>query len=99
MSISAQDVGHIANLARTELSKEDAQKFEVELSAILQFIDTLNTLDTSDVLPVRGGTLLTNQMREDSRLDADLENKRDKLMDAVPEKKGEWVKVRAIFES
>lgn len=95
--ISSKDVEHIAHLARIELSREDTQKFEGELSAILRFIDALNTLDTSDVLPVRGGTLLTNQTREDSRLDTDLENKQDKLMSAVPEKKDGWVKVKAIF--
>lgn len=96
--ISSKDVEHIAHLARIELGEEDAQKFEGELSEVLQFIDTLNTLDTSNVLPVCGGTLLFNQMREDGQLDINLENKQDKLMDAVPEKRSGCVKVRAIFQ-
>jgi len=37
MSISPQDVSHIAHLARIELADEEKVKFEKELSAILDF--------------------------------------------------------------
>ncbi|MBI2056011.1 MAG: Asp-tRNA(Asn)/Glu-tRNA(Gln) amidotransferase subunit GatC [Candidatus Sungbacteria bacterium] len=98
MSISPKDVEHIARLARIELSPEETVKFEKELSGILQFIASLNTLDTSGVLPVRGGTLLTNKMRRDEIIDDNIEGKSAELMEAVPEKKEGWVKVKAIFE-
>ena len=98
MSISRKDVQHIANLARIELNAEEEVQFEKDLSGILEFVDTLNKVDTTNVDPMDGGTTLQNSMRQDSQVSEDLEGKSANLIAAVPEKKENWVKVRSVFE-
>lgn len=97
--ITQKDVEHIAHLARIELTGEEVQKFTSELAGILQFIEKLNEIDTKDVTPVRGGSMLTNEMRDDRGAQESIENKQSHLLDAVPEKKEGWVSVKAIFEN
>ncbi|MBI3273570.1 MAG: Asp-tRNA(Asn)/Glu-tRNA(Gln) amidotransferase subunit GatC [Candidatus Colwellbacteria bacterium] len=98
MPITTQDVLHIAKLARIKLTPEEVEKFTSELSTILQFIEKLKELDTTEVPPVRGGSLLINQKREDIQMDSNLEQKQEVLLQMVPHKEKEWVKVKAIFE-
>lgn len=99
MSISHYDVKHIARLARIELSPDEIAQFQKELSGILDFVEKLNELDTSDVEPTTGGTTLTNRMREDAVLDATLCKKHDTLVHAAPEISDHYIKVRQIFQS
>ena len=96
--ITHKDVEHIVNLARIELTDQEQKKFEKELSAILGFVEKLNEVDTAGVEPLTGGTLLENMMREDEQIDDSLEGKSSVLMEAVPEKKDGWVKVKAVFQ-
>ncbi len=98
MSISQKDVEHIANLARIKLSEEEKIKFTSELSDILNFVEKLNEVDTSAVEPMAGGTLLQNETRPDKQIDISLENKQAEMLAAVPDKKGEWVRVKAILK-
>ncbi len=98
MSISNKDVEHIAHLARIELTPEEIKKFELDLSSILNFIETMSTLDTSDITPVRGGTLLSNETRKDEMIDDNIEHKHASLVEALPKKKDNWAKVKAIFD-
>ena len=51
MSISIQDVEHVAKLARLELSEEEKAKFAEQLGAILKYAQKLNELDTENVPP------------------------------------------------
>ena len=96
--ITHKDVKHIARLARIELSPEEEQKIEKELSAILEFVEKLNEVDTSGVEPMTGGTSLENIMRADGQIDTSLEGKSAELMESAPEKKDGWVKVKAVFD-
>lgn len=96
--ISPKDVHHIADLARIELTTEEERKFTGELSAILEFVEKLNEVNTQNVEPLAGGTTLENVMRPDEEIDKSLEGKSVELLNAAPEKKEEWVKVRAVFE-
>lgn len=98
MGISKKDVEHIADLARIKLSEEEKTKFTSELSAILDFVEKLNEVDTSAVEPMAGGTLLQNETRLDKQTDLSLENKQREMLLQVPDKKEGWIKVRAIFE-
>ena len=97
MSITQKDVDHIADLARIELNTEEKKMFETELSAILSFVETLNEIDTDNIKPVTGGTLLKNIMREDEQKDAYLEQKSAMLMEAAPDTKDGFVKVKSVF--
>lgn len=98
MSISKKDVEHIAKLARIEIGEKEKERFAVELSSILGFVEKLNEADTADIKPAAGGTLLENEMRPDEAVDAALDGKQVEILAAVPERKDSWVKVRSVFE-
>ena len=48
MSVSSDDVRHIAQLARLELSDEEVERFRRELSTILGYVEQLETLDAGN---------------------------------------------------
>lgn len=59
------DVKKVAKLANLELTKEESNKFEVQLSAVLEYIERLNELDTKDVKETSQVTGLENVTRSD----------------------------------
>ncbi len=52
MPITRTDVEKIAELARLELTAEETESFTIQLASILNHIDKLNELDTSNVEPM-----------------------------------------------
>ncbi len=97
MPITTEQVEHIAHLARIELNEHEKKIFETELSGILTFVEKLNELDTKDVEPVNGGTLLRDVMREDEQIDTYMEGKSADIVDAAPQKANGFVKVKSVF--
>ncbi len=65
MRVSVQDVEHIARLARLALTEQEKQLYQEQLSKILEYIEQLNELDTSDVQPTSHVVGLKNVLRED----------------------------------
>jgi aspartyl-tRNA(Asn)/glutamyl-tRNA(Gln) amidotransferase subunit C len=65
MTISREDVIHVAKLARLELSEAEIAQLTVQLSDILEHADRLQGLDTSDVPPTSHPIPLANVLRED----------------------------------
>ena len=55
----------VAKLARLDLTDDEVAEFSNELSAILEYIEKLNELDTDGVNPTTGAVELFNVMRED----------------------------------
>ncbi len=51
MSLSRKEVEHIALLARLELSEEELEQYQGQLSAILEHVAALQELDTSKIPP------------------------------------------------
>lgn len=98
MSITPEQIEHIAHLARIELDGETKKNLERDLPGILSFVETLNELDTQNIEPVNGGTLLTNVMRSDEQIDDYMEKKSAQLMEAAAQKKGNLIKVKSVFE-
>ncbi|MDX9992776.1 MAG: Asp-tRNA(Asn)/Glu-tRNA(Gln) amidotransferase subunit GatC [Anaerolineales bacterium] len=49
MSLSLQEVEHIATLARLDLTAEEKERYRVQLSAILEHVARLQELDTSSI--------------------------------------------------
>lgn len=65
MSVTTKDVEHIAELARLEFTPQEKEKFTHQLNEILQYMEKLNELDTSDVEPLSHVIELSNVFRED----------------------------------
>ncbi len=64
-TLSAADVRAIADLARLELSERDVARYQRQLSAILDYFQKLEELDTSHIDPTSSVLPLTNVMRLD----------------------------------
>lgn len=103
MAITKKDVQHIAKLARIELAPDEETKFENDLSAVLEFVNTLNKVNTEDTKPLTGGIDAVNIMRKDDAIEtlSAREQKLERaarLVTAAPEHKNGFVKVKSIFE-
>lgn len=66
MKISRKEVEHVAKLARLELKEEEIEQFSHQLSAILEYMDQLNELNTDGVEPTSHVIAFTNVFREDA---------------------------------
>ena len=63
--IAIKEVEHVANLARLEFSEEEKKKLAEQLSRILDYIEQLNELDTTDVEPTSHVIPVKNVVRPD----------------------------------
>jgi aspartyl-tRNA(Asn)/glutamyl-tRNA(Gln) amidotransferase subunit C len=52
MKVTEKDVAYVADLANLELTDQERQRMLRDLNSILDYIDRLNELDTSDVPPM-----------------------------------------------
>jgi aspartyl-tRNA(Asn)/glutamyl-tRNA(Gln) amidotransferase subunit C len=65
MSLTREEVEHVARLAHVGLSEEDVDKFRGQLSQIVDYFEVLNRVDTSGVPPTSQALPLENVMRPD----------------------------------
>lgn len=63
--LSREDVLKLARLARLDLSEEEIETFQDQLSEILQYVEQLQRVDVSGLNPTNQVTGLTNVMRDD----------------------------------
>jgi aspartyl-tRNA(Asn)/glutamyl-tRNA(Gln) amidotransferase subunit C len=64
-TLTADQVRHIAKLARLRIADDEVEKYATELTKILGYIDMLNEVDTSGVEATAQVTGLTNSLRPD----------------------------------
>lgn len=65
MSLSIEEVRHIARLARLDLSEEEIQRYSQQLSDILVYADRLRQIDTGDIPPTASVLPPRSILRED----------------------------------
>lgn len=95
MALTRSQVEHVARLARLSLSEEEKGAFTEQLSRILEHVESLNRLDTTDVPPTYHAVALQNVLREDkphTSLD------REKVLAQAPEAEAGCFKVPKITE-
>ena len=95
MTISIQDVEHVANLARLELSEEEKVQYTEQLNAILKYVEQLNELDTTGVEPTSQAMPMFNVMRED---EAKLVCTREEAFLNAPDEEDGHFRVPAVME-
>ena len=52
MSLTLQDIGRIANLARLELSPAQSERMRVQLNGFFDIVEQMNAVDTTGVEPL-----------------------------------------------
>lgn len=65
MKITREEVEDVAVLARLELTEEEKDIFTGQMDAILAYVDKLNELDTSGVIPTAHAVPMENAFRDD----------------------------------
>lgn len=65
MIITDEIIDYVSSLARLDLSSDEKTKIKGEIEKIIDYMDVLNTLDTTDVEPMSHVLPVTNVFRED----------------------------------
>lgn len=65
MKITRNEVGHVAKLARLALPDEDLDALTGQMDAILDYVEKLNQLDTSGIIPTAHAVPMENAFRAD----------------------------------
>jgi aspartyl-tRNA(Asn)/glutamyl-tRNA(Gln) amidotransferase subunit C len=65
MKITPQEISHVANLARLNMSQEEVEAMARQLDEILTYVAKLNELDTEDIKPTTHAISIVNAFRED----------------------------------
>lgn len=94
MSIDEAQVKKIAKLAKIKLSDDEITSYAGQCEKILQYVEKLNELDTSNIAPLAHVHDLTNVLREDVQKGSD---NREKYLKNAPDKKGPYFKVPTVI--
>ena len=94
MKITKEEVMYVAELARLDLDEASTEMFVNQIGKILEYVATLNRVNTDNVSPTSHAIFLTNAFREDeSKKHLD----RDMALSNAPEKEnGNFVVPRVI---
>ena len=96
MSLTDRDIEHIAALSRLAVSEEEKKLFATQLSSILAYVSELSQVDTSGIeygYHVEG---LEDVMDADAVLPSD-DATRAALLDSMPDRAGDLLKVKSVF--
>lgn len=66
MSVTKKEVNYVADLARLQFSDEESESLAEDMNQILDYMTTLEELDTSDVEPLEHVIDLEYRLREDT---------------------------------
>lgn len=94
-TLTFEEVKHVASLAKLNLSDEDLDKFQKQLTDIVVFVRSLKEVNTENVEPTSQVTGLENVFREDEVKPSFTQEA--SLSNAKRKHKGYFV-VDAIFE-
>lgn len=96
--ISSGEVKKIAGLARIDVTDDQVEKYQAELSAILDFVGQLSKADTSGVDPIRQITGLESVERKDEDKKLIDQNIGADLVGMAPENQNGYVVVPEIMK-
>ena len=65
LNISKQEVMHVADLARLDLDEESIDRFAGQIGKILEYVDTLNKIDTKGITPTSHAIFFFYAFRND----------------------------------
>lgn len=95
MSISKEEITHIAELSRLELSPEEIAKFGTQLSSILDYVGQLKGVKTKNIEPTAQVSGLVDVWRHDEVKEWDKEEIASALSQG--ELEGGQIKVKRVL--
>ena len=94
--LSKKEVEHIAKLARISLVQKEIEKFQKELSSILDYVEKLKEVDIEGITPTSHSIAIENVMREDECISQTPELKK-KLIEKFPDIEKGYLKTKSIL--
>ena len=95
MAVTKKEVEKIAQLAKLKLSEKEKEKFTGQLNIILEYMEKLNELDTTEVEPLSHPLELSNVFRED-KVKPSLPV--EKALQNAPARSGNYFKVPKVIK-
>jgi len=95
MKLSREEVEHIAELAKVGLTEEEKTLFQEQLSAILEYAEMLQQVDTAAIPPTATVLPLRNVMRPDEVRPS---LPREDVLANAPQSEDGYFRVKAILE-
>ena len=95
MSVSPEQVRHIAKLARIAMSEEELERLVPELNAIIGWVEQLGEVNTDGVEPLTAVIEQRLRLREDKVTDGDC---RDAVLANAPEAEHGFFAVPKVIE-
>lgn len=95
MSVTADQVRHIANLARIAMSDEEIERLVPELNNILGWVEQLGEVDTDGVEPLATVVEQELRLRDDEVTDGDC---RDDILANAPQAEHGFFAVPKVIE-
>jgi len=93
--ISSEDILKLAKLSKLQLSEAEIEKFKDEISAILDYVEKLSSVDTEGLEPTSQVTGLENVTRSDEIIDYSAKPK--ELLSNAPSTEKNQFKVKRIL--
>jgi aspartyl-tRNA(Asn)/glutamyl-tRNA(Gln) amidotransferase subunit C len=95
MKLTLAQVEHIAELAKLALSDDEKSRYQEQLSAILEYAERLQTVDTSAIPPTATVLPLRNVMRADEPHDS---MSREDVLANAPQAEADCFRVQAVLD-
>ena len=95
MTLTREEVEHIAELARLTLTDEEIARYSEQLSAILEYFASLQTLDTTDISPTSSVLAARSVLRPDEPRPG---LSKDDLLRNAPETEANQFRVPPVLE-
>jgi aspartyl-tRNA(Asn)/glutamyl-tRNA(Gln) amidotransferase subunit C len=95
VKITKKEVEYVARLARLSLSEAEKEKMTAQMDSILEYMGTLNKLDTKNVEATSHVLPLSNVWREDTVKPS---LSREEMLANAPEQAEGFFKVKKVIE-
>ena len=97
--LAREEVLHVAALAQLTLSEKEIQKYQGELSEILEYVGQLKKVDTRNIPETSQVTGLENVFREDLSEDRQPCLSQEEALQNAPHTEKNMIKVKAILKA
>ena len=95
MKVTRETIQHVADLARLNLTETEKERLTSDMEKIISYVDKLNELDTSGILPMEHVIPIRNVLREDK---AEKSYDREKILANAPLSEDGCFKVPKVVE-
>lgn len=94
LKLTLDEVKHVAELAKLELTPKELKKFQIQLSQVLDYVGQLSKVKTDGTYPTSQVTGLENVFRDDQTKPSLTQ---EEVLLGAKQKKNGFFKVKAIF--